>query len=214
MGKRREDCQTFPKEVRALFLQTQLLQCDITPDGKWNEVSVTRMCHTGAVFYIQISQSALVRKGVNPQQSRKLPVSREAWSWHRKLWECFWSKVLAVGKELRDREEKKKFLVGLEEQGLYLHYKTVVWLLQSGNHHWFHPSVGRTCRSTMANFVSVTMLDMLVNAWGVFLSYYTSFSAQRRSAVFFQAQQWPDLDLQRLLQGLRVFHPRDYTDAL
>lgn len=118
MGKRREDCQTFPKEVTAMFLQTQLLQCDITPDGKWNEVSVTRMCHAGAVFYIQISHSALVRKGVNSQQSRRLPISREASSWHRKLWERFWSKVLTVGKEPRDRGGEKEIPPGSAGAGL------------------------------------------------------------------------------------------------
>lgn len=66
----------------------------------------------------------------------------------------------------------------------------------------------------MANFLSITMLDMLVNTWGVLLSYDASSTAQRHSAVFLQAQQRPDPGLLRLLQGLRVFYPEDDTDAL
>lgn len=60
-------------------------------------------------------------------------------------------------------------------------------------HHQFHLLVGKTCRSTLANFVlqSITMLDVLVNSLRIFSSYYTLFIAQCFSA-FFQAQRWPD----------------------
>lgn len=60
--------------------------------------------------------------------------------------------------------------------------------LHSRIHHQFHLFVGRTCKSTMANFLfqSITMLDMLVNCSRILLSYYTLFTAQCHSAVFFQ----------------------------
>lgn len=75
--------------------------------------------------------------------------------------------------------------------------------------------MGRTCRSTMANFIfeSITMLDRLVNSSRILLSYPRFFIAQWHSPVFFYAQGWPNLLFQRLLQGIGVFYPEDPADT-